>query len=176
MKVKEQNSTEFFRTAALFLTLTLLFTGLLSGCGKKTIQCPFTDLGWDATTEELFEKEGPCEEPYNSTYGGLVYTYPSSYMGYDGTIKYMFDENNILMNVAFAYSSEEPGNIKEFYDRLSSGIEEEYGKSSYDTDTPTNYGKVWELNEGHIILSVLLTDSNKALQIAYVNPLDQEKE
>jgi hypothetical protein len=155
----------------------LLTLVLLSGCGEKeAIQCPFTELGWDTTIEELVADQGECEEPYDSTYGGQVYSYPASYMGYDGTIKYMYDEDDVLMSVAFAYGSEDSDELKTFYDALVSSIEEEYGESSYNTDKSTNYGKVWELKEGHIILSVMLTSSNKALQIAYVNPLNQEKD
>lgn len=161
---------------SLLFCLILSATLFLSGCGKtEAIDCPFTDLGWETTPKELFEAEGECEEPYDSTYGGQVYTYPVSYMGYDGTLKYMYDEEDVLMNVAFAYGSKDADELKEFYDKLVADIEKEYGKSSYDTDKSTNYGKVWELKEGHIILSVMLTDSNKALQISYVNPLNQEK-
>lgn len=175
-KTMKQLHPKLRRTAALLLGLTLLSATLLSGCGKvAAIDCPFTDLDWETTTEELFEAEGPCNEPYKSPYGGMVYSYPASYMGYDGTIKYMYDENAILMNVAFAYGSEDAEELKTFYDKLVSDVEKEHGKSSYDTDGTTNYGKVWELKEGHIILSVMLTNSNKALQIAYVNPLDQEE-
>lgn len=182
MKKQEKTHT-FFSASHCFLTLALILilTGLLSACGeKKAIDCPFTDLGWETTIDELFEAEGKCGEPYASTYGGLVYTYPASYMGYNGTIKYMYDENDVLMSVAFAYGSEqdaalEAEELKEFYDKLVEDIEKDHGKSDYDTDKPTNYGKVWELKEGHIILSVMLTESNKALQIAYVNPLNNEE-
>lgn len=180
MKTNKRNRIESHRShkiTALLLGLTLLFSGLLSGCGKaEAIHCPFTDLGWETTTEELFEAEGPCDEPYKSTYGGVVYSYPATYMGYEGTIKYMYDENTILMSVAFAYGSEDAEELKTFYDKLVSDIEEEHGKSTYDTNETTNYGNVWELKEGHIILSVMLTNSNKALQIAYVNPLAQEED
>ena len=180
---KQQKTHVYYPFSHNFLTLafTLLLTGLLSACGeKKAIDCPFTNLGWETTIDELFEAEGECDEPYASTYGGLVYTYPASYMGYDGTIKYMYDENDVLMSVAFAYGSEqnaelEAEELKEFYDKLVSDIEKDHGKSDYDTDKPTNYGKVWELKEGHIILSVMLTESNQALQIAYVNPLNNEE-
>ena len=180
---KNKKTYTFFSVSHCFLafTLTLLLAGLLSACGeKKAIDCPFTDLGWETTIDELFEAEGECEEPYASTYGGLVYTYPASYMGYDGVIKYMYDENDVLMSVAFAYGSEQDAELEaeelnEFYDKLAADIEKDHGKSSYDTNKPTNYGKVWELKEGHIILSVMLTESNKALQIAYVNPLNNEE-
>ena len=182
MKKQEKKHTLFSASRCLSgFAFALLLTGILSACGeKKTIDCPFSDLSWETTTDELFKAEGECEEPYASTYGGLVYTYPASYMGYDGIIKYMYDENDVLMSIAFAYGSDqdaelEAGELKEFYDKLVSDIEKDHGKSDYDTDKPTNYGKVWELKEGHIILSVMLTDSNKALQIAYVNPLNNEK-
>lgn len=177
MKTNKQFYPKLRKAFTLLFGAALLLTGLLSGCGKaEAIHCPFTDLSWETTTEELFEKEGICEEPYKSTYGGVVYSYPASYMGYDGTIKYMYDENAILMDVAFAYGSEDAEELKTFYDKLVSDIEKEHGKSTYDTDGTTNYGKVWELKEGHIILSVMLTNSNKALQIAYVNPLAQEED
>ncbi len=176
MKNQEQCFTMFHKTAALLLALILL-SAVFSGCSNpEAIDCPFTDLSWETTTEELFHAEGTCDEPYNSTYGGLVYTYPSTYMDYQGTIKYMYDENNVLMSVAFAYDSEDADELKTFYDKLLSDIEKEHGKSSYNTNGVTNYGNVWELKEGHIILSVMLTNSNKALQIAYVNPLAQEKD
>lgn len=177
MKRKKQDYATFPRTAAILAALTLFFSGILSGCGKvQAIECPLTELGWETTMEELVKAEGVCDEPYKSTYGGVVYTYPSTYMGYDGMIKYMFDEDDILMNVAFTYSSEDAEELKTFYDKLVADIEKEHGKGSYDADGSTNYGTVWELKEGHIIISVMLTNSNKALQIAYVNPLNQEKE
>ena len=182
MKKHEKTHTFFLASRCLLaFAFTLLLTGLLSACGeKKAIDCPFTDLGWETTIDELLDAEGECAEPYASTYGGLVYTYPVSYMGYNGTIKYMYDENDVLMSVAFAYGSEQDAEIKaeelkDFYNKLVENIEKDYGKSDYDTDKPTNYGKVWELEEGHIIISVMLTDSNKALQIAYVNPLNNEE-
>lgn len=168
------NSLKTKRIITLFCIL-LLSLSTLAGCGKKAIDCPFTDLGWDTTPKQLFEAEGECAEPYASTYGGQTYPYSASYMGYEGTIKYMYDGNDELMNVAFAYGSTDADELKEFYDKLVADVEGTYGKSTHDTEEDTNYGKVWELKEGHIILSVMLTDSNKALQIAYVNP-ENDKE
>lgn len=165
----------FHKAAALLLALTLA-SAIFSGCGStKAIDCPLTDLGWETTSEELFEAEGVCDEPYTSIYGGEVYFYPATYMDAEGTLKYMYDENDVLMSVAFAYSSESTEDLKTLYDKLLADVEKEHGKSSYETDHPTNYGCVWELKEGHIILSVMLTNSNKALQIAYVNPLAQKE-
>lgn len=160
--------------SALAITGTLLLS--LAGCGKKPpVDCPYSDLGWETTEEQLFEAEGDCTSSYDSTYGGTTYTYASTYKDRDGVIKYMYNEEGVLMNIAFAYSASTDEELKEFYDELHEELEDMYGESGYDTDASTNYGDVWELEEGHIILSVMITDSNKALQIAYVNPANQEK-
>jgi len=146
------------------------------GCGNvEPIDCPFTDLGWETTEEELFEAKGDYLTSYKSTYGGTTYTYEGSYMDKKGTIKYMYDEDGILMNVAWAYGSTQEEELKELYDEIHSGIEEEYGESDYSPASSTNYGATWDLKEGNILLSVMITESNKALQIAYVNPLNEEK-
>lgn len=146
--------------------------GLFFGCGAaKPIDCPFTDLGWETTEEELFKAEGEYDESYDSTYGGKTYTYDGSYMGRDGVLKYMYDEDGVLMSVAWAYSSGDADELKKLYDEIVSETEGKYGESEYTTNKATNYGNVWKLKEGHIIVSVMMTDSNKALQIAYVNPL-----
>ncbi len=158
--------------ACLMLTL-LLFTG----CGKKAaIDCPYTDLDWEATEEQLFETEGEAFSSYASTYGGLTYTYPKTYMEREGTIKYMFDENGVLMSVAWAYGAQDETTLLTLYEEIYNGIKETYGDSEYNPSNQTNYGGVWRLQEGHIILSVMITSDNKALQVAYVNPINNEKE
>ncbi len=159
---------------------SLVFCGALActalyGCGKsEPIDCPFTELGWDTTEEELFAAEGDYISSYDSTYGGTTYTYERSYMNKEGTVKYMYDENGVLMNVAWAYGSTNSDELKELYDDIHAGIEEEYGESGYQASGIANYGDTWEMKEGNILLSVMDTDTNKALQVAYVNPLNAE--
>lgn len=162
------------KTALLALTSSLLFS--LWGCSEKEpIDCPYSDLGWETTEDELFAAEGDYVSSYDSTYGGLTYTYEGSYKDRDGVLKYMYDEEGVLMSIAFTYSSTSDEDLQEFYDELHSELVDTYGESgNKDTSNSTNYGDVWRMDEGHIILSVMITDSNKALQIAYVNPANQE--
>lgn len=157
------------------LCLTLA-CGLLIGCSKKEpIDCPFTDLGWDTTPEQLINAKGESADPYDSTYGGITYTYETDYVDKTGIIKYMYDEDEELMSVAWAYSSMDADELQTVYNDILEETEEIYGKSDYDTNEATNYGKAWQMDEGHIILSVMLTESNKALQVAYINPRNEEK-
>ncbi len=156
-------------------TAPILVCALLLGCGRKiAVDCPYTDLKWDATTSDLFEAEGKEYDTYDSTYGGTTYTYTKTYLEKDGTIKYMYDEKEELMCVAWAYSSADADELKELYDKILAETEKDYGKSDYTTEESTNYGASWEMKGGHIIISVFNTTDNKALQIAYTNPADYE--
>lgn len=160
-----------------YLAYPLLLCLLLSGCNKNItpIDCPFTDLGWETTEEELFAAQGESASSYASTYGGTTYTYQGSYYSKEGTLKYMYDDKGTLMSVAWAYSAPDEASLLALYNEIHSDLEKTHGKSGYNTENATNYGDVWKLKEGHIILSVMLTNTNKALQIAYVNPLNNEE-
>lgn len=157
------------------LVVLIIFTFLLSGCCTvEPIDCPLTDLGWEITSEELIASEGEALSTYDSIYGGLTYTYESSYMNRTGIIKYMYDGDGILMSVGWTYSSDDADELKALYDEIHEQLVAEYGESGYTTNEETNYGDVWKLKEGHIIISVVLIDTNKALQISYVNPLNEK--
>ena len=165
-----------------FHSITYLLPGillcmLLTGCNTNItpIDCPFTDLGWETTESELFDSLGEYTSSYASTYGGTTYTYNGTYYNKEGTLKYMYDDKGILMSVAWAYSAPDEASLLTLYNEIHSDLEATHGKSGYNTENATNYGDVWKLKEGHIILSVMLTNTNKALQIAYVNPLNNEK-
>ena len=45
-----------------------------------------------------------------------------------------------------------------------------HGESGYNTQKETNYGDVWYLEDGNIIISTMVTDSQKALQFAFLSP------
>lgn len=176
-----QKPTYIFKThyhktfnAITYLLLCLLLCMHFTACTKTItpIDCPFTDLGWETTESELFDSLGEYTSSYASTYGGATYTYTGSYYDKDGTIKYMYNDKGILMSVAWAYSAPDEASLLTLYNEIHSDLEATHGKSGYNTENATNYGDVWKLNEGHIILSVMLTNTNKALQIAYVNPLN----
>lgn len=163
-----------------FLCLALLCV-FVTGCGSKDaaskdpIDCPFTDLGWETSPTELEKAKGECLGSYDSTYGGTTYTYETDYLDRTGTIKYMYDENDELMSVAWAYSSDDADELKKVYDDILEDTERLFGEGDYTPDEDTNYGKAWHMDNGNITLSVMLTDSNKALQVGYINPRNEEK-
>lgn len=156
---------------ATIITLCIILTGCKE---TEPVNCPLTDLGWETTEEDLAASEGEALSTYDSIYGGLTYTYDSIYKEKTGTLKYMYDEEGVLMSVGWAYASEDPDELLELYELIHTELEETHGKSGYTANEDTNYGDVWRLDEGHIIISVVLTNSNKVFQVSYVSPLNEE--
>lgn len=162
-------------THFLSLLTGMLLLCCLTACGgeKETepvLDCPFTDMKWSSTADDVLSAEGDDYSTYDSLYGGLCYTYPKEYEGYAGTVKYMFNENDELMSVAWAYSADDASEIETLYETISASIVTEYGESGYDAGGVGNYGGVWYLESGDIILTTMITSENKALQYAYLHP------
>lgn len=155
------------------LTLTLA-ASLLAGCGSKADStlpdCPFSELKWSSTVKEMEKAEGTDYETYDSVYGGTTYTYDKQYQGVSGTVKYMFDEDQKLACIAWAYGSESADELYQLYNAIHAEVVAAHGESGYDTEKETNYGDIWYLDEGNIIISTMLTDSQKALQFSYLSP------
>ena len=164
------------------LTGILLLCALTACSGNKetepVLDCPFTDLEWSSTVDDMLSAEGKDYSTYDSLYGGLCYTYPKEYEGLPGTVKYMFNEENRLMSVAWAYSAEDADEIASLYETVSTSITEKNGESGYDASGVGNYGGVWYRESGDIIVTTMITSENKALQYAYLHPLvsNQEKQ
>lgn len=159
------------------LTLTLV-SSVLAGCSssKRAAEFPFTKITWDDTIDDVVELEGTSDNTYDSIYGGTTYAYPKEYLDLKGTVKYMFDADEKLMCVAWVYSADLNDDLKEPYDTIHDKLEKAHGESGYNTENPTNYGSVWYLDEGNIILSAVTTDTQKALQYSYLNPAVSTKE
>lgn len=138
------------------------------------LECPFSGLPWNSTEQELFDAEGNFTSSYASTYGGLTYTYEKSYLNREGIIKYMFDEEGSLASVAWAYTASDADDLNVLYREIQSGVQELYGESEYHTANITNYGDVWKMKKGQIILSAMNVGDNIALQIAYERPDGEE--
>lgn len=158
----------------LSVLTALFFLCALTACGQQKESrsvCPFTGLDWNSTIADMTAAEGEDYSTYDSLYGGLCYTYPKEYEGRPGTIKYMFDGEDRLMSIAWAYSAETAEDLETLYDTISASIVEKYGESGYDAGGVGNYGGVWYREEGDIILSTMMTAETKALQYAYLHPL-----
>ena len=163
-----------------FLSILLTFViciSTLTGCQKSASQpekakmtCPFSELTWESSYEDMINLEGKDFESYDSVYKGTTYAYPKEYLNKKGTIKYMYDDKEALMCIAWVYSADKDANLKDLYNAISKDVVDTYGESGYNTDQQTNYGDVWYLDDGHIILSVMTTDTQKALQYSYQSP------
>ncbi len=147
---------------------------LLAGCGAVATSsepdCPFSELKWSSSIKDMKSAEGTDYETYDSVYGGTTYTYDKEYLGASGTVKYMFDEDDKLASIAWAYGSEDADELYALYDTIHTDLIGTYGDSGYNTSKETNYGDVWYRDEGNIIISTMVTDSQKALQYAYLSP------
>ena len=150
----------------LFLSL---FGLLLSGCqssGAAAPPSPFSDASWEYTVEDLLAYEGDSPVTYDSVYGGICYTYPKTWQERPGTIKYMYNQEERLMCIAWTCPAEEEQELYDLYDI----IEESVNTRAGGTDKTSNYGHVWYRDEGNIILSLMITSDLKALQYAYLHP------
>lgn len=158
-----------FLTALLLMALTVT---ALTGCGKnkQTVTFPFTEMTWENTLDDVLATEGNDYTTYDSVYNGTTYVFAKNYLDLEGTIKYMFDDSDKLMCVAWSYSSDSAEDVKSTYDQIHQQVEDTHGESGYDSKLATNSGDVWYLDEGDIILSVVNTDTQKALQYSYLNP------
>ena len=85
----------------LFLIAMCLF---ICSCGRsKKAECPFTEITWENTLDEVLALEGEPLDSYPSTYSGTTYTFSKDFHDMSGTIKYMFDDNDRLMSMAWLY-------------------------------------------------------------------------
>ena len=154
------------------LSIVMAAGMLLTGCGKKTAQiAPFSDATWETVESDLATLEtGEEKETYPSMYYGQTHTYAKSYLDYDGTVKYMFDDKGQLMGLAWTVVAKSEAQDQEIYKTLKDKLKKEYGDST-DRSGATNAGDVWYTEEGDIILIGSSTDKLKVVQCGYLNPL-----
>ena len=158
----------------LIITVLLLsgIVASLTGCssGKKEVVCPFTEITWDNTLADIEALEGELLESYYSTYKGTTYLYEKEYMGLKGTIKYMFDDKEALKSIAWMYLPESSEELESVYADLVTQTSKLYGNSGFDSDMSTAKGQVWYLEGGNIVLGVMSTGVNEAIQYQFLHP------
>lgn len=156
------------------LSFSFCFLSACNGSSDEitlTLDCPFTEMDWNSTTGDILTAEGTDYTTYDSVYGGLCYTYPKTFEGYDGTVKYMFNENEKLMCVAWAYNgTDDEESMISLYNIINNSVTGIYGESGYAGNGVGNYGNVWYLESGDIVLTTMFTSDNTALQYAYLHP------
>lgn len=152
------------------LLFPVLFALVLCACRKEESPAapvsPFSDSTWEYTVEDILAYEGSSPETYDSVYGGICYTYPKTYQEHQGTIKYMFDDKERLMCIAWACSADEAQELYDFYDLIEKDVNSQTGE----TGSSSNTGCVWYRENGNIVLSLMITSDLKAMQYAYLHP------
>lgn len=138
---------------------------------QYSLDAPFTEATWASTKDDLGALEGVATNTYDSIYGGTTYVYESSLEGRAGSIKYMFDDKNALMCVAFTYLPETSDEVMDLYNTLHESLVAKLGESEYQAEHDTNYGDVWYREEGDIVISCMVTSEQNSLQFSYLNPI-----
>lgn len=153
------------------IMITLFLLSII-GCSeqKEHVSVPFTEITWNSTLEEVQSKAGELLESYPSSYKGTTYVYAKSYDGMNGTIKYMFDADNHLKSMAWLYLPSSDQDLEDVYSKLVSQTTKWYGDSGFNSDLVTAKGEVWYLEEGNILIGVMSTGINEAIQYQYFHP------
>ena len=153
------------------LLFLVLFSLLLCSCGQsKKVECPFTEITWENTPEDVLALEGEPLDSYPSTYSGTTYTFSKDFNDMSGTIKYMFDDNDKLMSMAWLYIPESKEDLETVYQSLCDETSQLYGESGFNSDMGTAKGNVWYLEDGNILIGVMSTGVNEAVQYQFFHP------
>lgn len=156
-----------------FIILSFLMALLLCSCQKNSPNppvSPFSNALWNDTLEDIKAYEGDEYTTYDSIYGGICYSYPKMYQNRQGTVKYMFDDEERLMCIAWTCSSDEEEELYSLYGVIEESINEQTGTEPHTTDKTSNTGHVWYREDGNIILSLMITSNLKAFQYSYLHP------
>ena len=163
-----------FKKTAVFpvpvMLIALLLT-MLAGCSLKNndINCPFSIMSWDSTTDDMIEAEGNGYDTYNSIYKGLTYTYPKEYLGKPGIIKYMYDDTGKLCKISWSYTGDNDESVMNIYRDVVEEMRKLHGESKSD-DGIGNFCEIWVSGNGTVMANAVVTNDVKVMQIAYMNP------
>ncbi len=155
---------------ALFTAL-IIITPVLVGCSSATekINCPFTEMSWVSSADDMIEAEGDRYDTYDSIYKGITYTYPKEYLGNAGMIKYMYDDSGKLCNVSWSYTGETDESVMNVYNAVVEEMRSLHGESRND-DGIGNYCEMWISDGGTVMANAVITNDTKVMQIAYMSP------
>lgn len=152
-----------------FVIMANLF--VLCSCGQtQKVECPFTEITWENSLDDVLALEGDPVESYDSIYSGTTYSFNKEFNGMQGTIKYMFDDNDKLMSMAWVYIPQSKDDLENVYQSLYDETCQLYGESGFDSNTGTAKGNVWYLKDGNILIGVMSTGVNEAIQYQFFHP------
>ena len=161
---------KLLRLALSLILLTALFSGCDSNDHANLPVCPFSELKWTSSVSAMEELEGSDYTTEESYYGGTAYIYSRTYKNAPGTVRYSFDEKDVLAAIAWSYISDNDGEISTLYHSIRKDMVKAYGESGYQPDQDTYFGDVWYRKDGNIIVSAVRTQDLKAVQVTFVSP------
>ena len=167
---------QFKKLICLTIILTLTVACLVACKKTKEIKCPFTEITWENTLDDIKALGGKLNETVDSSYKGDTYDVKATYNGLDGIVQYMFDANDKLVCMAFNYTSDDAEDLNKVYKTLLAETEDTYGESGYHYELATSGGHVWYSDNGNIILFYISTGEVKTIQYSYKHPDVSEKE
>lgn len=141
----------------------------LRGSSGLLVNAPFSgDAGWDWNAQQLEDKLGPCSNTYSSIYGGTTYSYPLTYLGHDGTVKYMFSDNGKLASVAWTFVTDSSEDIESVFTEAAKIETEKNGNCTLSEDSG-NLSKVWYTDSKDIMVFTVQVGSSYGFQYSYID-------
>ena len=159
---------KFIASLLLLTSISFSFCGCSSA--SKEVTVPFTEITWESSVEDVQALEGELQDSYYSSYKGTTYVYEKEYLGLSGSVKYMFDDEEKLMSMAWLYLPESDEDLENVYADLLKQTNKLYGKSGFDSDMNSAKGEVWYLEDGNILIGVMSTGVNEAIQYQFFHP------
>ena len=143
---------------------------LLTGCGTKSggINCPFSELSFESSMEDMTAVEGEGYDTYDSIYKGLTYTYPKEYLGSAGMIKYMYDDAGKLCNISWSYTGSDAEDVMNVYNNVVEDMKRLFGEGKND-DGVGNYCEIWTGDAGTVMANAVVTNDTYVMQVAYMS-------
>ena len=140
----------------------------LAGCASSTA-IPFSNAKWSWRLADVRAEEGNAKDKTVSVYGGDTYLFDKTYLGHDGTIKYMFNEEGNLASVAWTYTGNDSKEVMDIFKTIDNAETKKHGESEFSNTNDTAYGDVWYLDGYHIVITAFSYEDKTTVQYAYIN-------
>lgn len=155
----------------ILLILTLCFTSLTS-CKKDTASSnafPFTEATWTSTLEDICSMETEEYEETVSVYGGYSYIFPKEYLGFEGSVQYMFDDKEQLVGIAWFYIGNQEELAEDIYESIYQEHKKLYGTEETLPENQMYHSAQWELEDRSIIMVSFSQNEEYAVQVSHIS-------
>ncbi|MBQ9503890.1 MAG: hypothetical protein IJU93_02675 [Lachnospiraceae bacterium] len=165
---KDTNKTLIVGLAAMvILGLAFIFI-VKKQTDPRPLKIPFSSLGWTSTLEDMEKADGKVYVTFASS-GGTTYQYIKEYLGVSGYLKYHFNDQGILVGIAWSCEAADKKELNSLYEKISSDLTAAYGEGK---TTSSGLNHAWELSDGTSVrLNTGFGGSDTSLQYFYINPI-----